>query len=87
MGLFPHLLDLIGRMGYKTIMAEKYFAIPDRAVLYPNNEFAPWWGSIDQFVEKAVIPSGYRFFSWNGRLYELEHMAETAYKALAEEEE
>lgn len=30
------------------------------------------FGSRDEFVEKVVRPSGYPFFEWNGRVYQLD---------------
>lgn len=39
-------------------------------VLSPNFKH---FGHIDTFFEVAVLPSGYPFFQWNGRVYEVIH--------------
>jgi len=41
---------------------------------------APWYGHIDKFLTQAVAPSGYAWFEWNGRVYEVQGFKDLSYR-------
>jgi len=49
-------------------------------VLSSRPSRAPWYGHIDKFLTQAVAPSGYAWFEWNGRVYEVQGFKELSYR-------